>query len=60
MLNQTNIKNNNNKFYTAQILEADKKGKWWLWTRWGRVGNRGQSKLEECSSVAGMFAFLPF
>lgn len=56
MLNQTNIKNNNNKFYTAQILEADKKGQWWLWTRWGRVGNRGQSKLEPCTSVAGMKA----
>eukprot|EP01126_Amoeba_proteus_P067300 TRINITY_DN9907_c0_g1_i2.p2 TRINITY_DN9907_c0_g1~~TRINITY_DN9907_c0_g1_i2.p2 ORF type:complete len:282 (+),score=58.26 TRINITY_DN9907_c0_g1_i2:52-897(+) len=51
MLNQTNINNNNNKFYTIQVLESDKKNQWWVWTRWGRVGNRGQSKAELCPSV---------
>lgn len=35
MLNQTNIGNNNNKFYVIQVLECD--GKHYCWTRWGRV-----------------------
>ena len=37
-LNQTNIGQNNNKFYIIQLLEADAGGKWWVWTRWARVG----------------------
>jgi len=42
MLNQTNISQNNNKFYVIQLLE--KNGIYWVWTRWGRVGERGQFK----------------
>lgn len=42
MLNQTNIKQNNNKFYVLQLLE--KGGNYYVWTRWGRVGERGQFK----------------
>jgi len=45
MLNQTNIAGNNNKFYVIQALEADGGGKFYCWTRWGRVGERGQFKL---------------
>ncbi|KAK6505092.1 hypothetical protein TWF481_007014 [Arthrobotrys musiformis] len=42
-LNQTNIGNNNNKFYILQLL---KKGSLYsVWTRWGRVGESGQNKL---------------
>ncbi|KAL6050440.1 Poly [ADP-ribose] polymerase 3 [Balamuthia mandrillaris] len=41
MLNQTNIRNNNNKFYVAQIL--DNGGSYYFHTRWGRVGEPGQS-----------------
>jgi poly [ADP-ribose] polymerase len=42
MLNQTNIKQNNNKFYVLQMLE--KGSSYYVWTRWGRVGERGQFK----------------
>jgi poly [ADP-ribose] polymerase len=43
MLNQTNIGANNNKFYVIQLLE--KGGKFYCWTRWGRVGEDGQNAL---------------
>lgn len=43
MLNQTNIGANNNKFYVIQLLETG--GKYYTWTRWGRVGEVGQSAL---------------
>ncbi len=43
MLNQTNIGANNNKFYVIQLLE--KGGKFYAWTRWGRVGEDGQNAL---------------
>src|SRR5690242_21381969 len=43
MLNQTNIGANNNKFYVLQLVES--KGKFHAWTRWGRVGETGQSAL---------------
>jgi poly [ADP-ribose] polymerase 2/3/4 len=43
MLNQTNIGANNNKFYVIQLLE--KGGKYYCWTRWGRVGEDGQNAL---------------
>ncbi|KAK5633062.1 hypothetical protein RRF57_008776 [Xylaria bambusicola] len=40
-LNQTNAKNNNNKFYRVQVLRSAA-GDYKTWTRWGRVGERGQ------------------
>jgi poly [ADP-ribose] polymerase len=43
MLNQTNIGANNNKFYVIQLVESG--GKFYTWTRWGRVGEVGQSAL---------------
>lgn len=43
MLNQTNVGHNNNKFYVIQVVEAN--NKYYLWNRWGRVGEVGQSKL---------------
>lgn len=42
-LNQTNIGNNNNKFYIIQLLEED--GHYFCWNRWGRVGEVGQTKM---------------
>lgn len=51
MLNQTDIKNNANKFYTIQLIESDDKKKYWVWTRWGRVGNDGQKKAIPCSTL---------
>ncbi|KAF1350007.1 poly polymerase catalytic domain-containing protein [Delphinella strobiligena] len=41
-LNQTNASNNNNKFYRVQLLKGPK-GDYKTWTRWGRVGEHGQS-----------------
>lgn len=43
MLNQTNIGNNNNKFYIIQLIELN--GEYYCWNRWGRVGEPGQDKL---------------
>ncbi|XP_057838730.2 poly [ADP-ribose] polymerase 2 isoform X1 [Cryptomeria japonica] len=45
MLNQTNVTENNNKFYVIQALEDDSGGKYMVYNRWGRVGVRGQDKL---------------
>ncbi|XP_038681240.1 poly [ADP-ribose] polymerase 2-A isoform X2 [Tripterygium wilfordii] len=45
MLNQTNVGDNNNKFYVLQLLESDDGGKYMVYNRWGRVGVRGQDKL---------------
>ncbi|XP_054991926.1 protein mono-ADP-ribosyltransferase PARP3 [Sorex araneus] len=42
-LNQTNIGNNNNKFYIIQLLQEG--NRFACWNRWGRVGEVGQSKL---------------
>lgn len=42
-LNQTNIGNNNNKFYIIQLLQEG--DRFACWNRWGRVGEVGQSKL---------------
>lgn len=36
--NQTNVANNNNKFYILQLLEKNGGGNFKTWTRWGRVG----------------------
>ena len=43
-LNQSNAGKNNNKFYRLQVL-AHKSGSYHCWTRWGRVGERGQNKM---------------
>lgn len=49
-LNQTNIGggSNNNKFYKIQALAS--KDKYFAWTRWGRVGDQGDYKLDPCGS----------
>ncbi|KAI9772671.1 MAG: hypothetical protein M1840_000266 [Geoglossum simile] len=45
-LNQTNVSNNNNKFYRIQLLAPTSgSGDYCTWTRWGRVGERGQTAL---------------
>ena len=42
-LNQTNVMNNNNKFYIIQILQSDSNSNHcYFFTRWGRVGVAGQ------------------
>ncbi|KAG6703967.1 hypothetical protein I3842_07G112300 [Carya illinoinensis] len=46
MLNQTNVGDNNNKFYVIQVLESDSGGAFMVYYRWGRVGVKGQDKLQ--------------
>ncbi|KAL8934170.1 MAG: hypothetical protein Q9211_005374 [Gyalolechia sp. 1 TL-2023] len=43
-LNQTNIGGNNNKFYRLQLLLDPKSDQHYAHTRWGRVGEFGQTK----------------
>uniref|UniRef100_A0A8C4WXG7 Poly [ADP-ribose] polymerase n=1 Tax=Eptatretus burgeri TaxID=7764 RepID=A0A8C4WXG7_EPTBU len=49
MLNQTNINQNNNKFYIIQLILSNKV--YHMWNRWGRVGEIGQSKLSSFASL---------
>lgn len=42
-LNQSNMMQNNNKYYIIQVLESDNAKSCYMWTRWGRVGYKGQS-----------------
>ncbi|KAH7407017.1 poly polymerase catalytic domain-containing protein [Phaeosphaeria sp. MPI-PUGE-AT-0046c] len=44
-LNQTNASANNNKFYKVQVLHNGSGADFKTWTRWGRVGERGQSAM---------------
>ncbi|XVE77604.1 hypothetical protein DITRI_Ditri13aG0076500 [Diplodiscus trichospermus] len=45
MLNQTNVGQNNNKFYVIQLLESDDWKTYMVYNRWGRVGVKGLTKL---------------
>lgn len=57
-LNQTHIQANNNKFYRLQVLEAADGSAFYTWTRWGRVGNSGQSaKLGNGDLASAIKAF---
>jgi len=47
-LNQTNVGQNNNKFYIIQALEGG--GKYYAWNRWGRVGDDGKNQLIPCET----------
>jgi poly [ADP-ribose] polymerase len=45
-LNQTNITNNNNKYYNLQVIQSDKDPNInFFMTRWGRVGTPGQKSI---------------
>ena len=46
MLNQTNIGQNNNKYYVIQMLSHKTSGKLYVWNRWGRVGEAGQNAMK--------------
>ena len=47
MLNQTNLAQNNNKFFLIQALERIDGSGYASWFRWGRVGYSGQTNLQE-------------
>lgn len=57
--NQTNVGNNNNKYYILQLLQPLRAGDGFVaWTRWGRVGATGQSAvIAEGSLAAAQAAF---
>lgn len=46
MLNQSDLRDNHNKFYLLQILQSVQSFDYYLFFRWGRVGDKGQQKLE--------------
>ena len=50
-LNQSNIANNNNKFYILQIIEISK-GLYYFYCRWGRVGVVGQTSEMMCGDTS--------
>ncbi|KAI9359209.1 poly polymerase 3-like protein [Zopfochytrium polystomum] len=50
MLNQTNISANNNKFYVLQLVKNG--GSYTVYTRWGRVGERGMDGYQTSTNVA--------
>lgn len=52
-LNQTNVGDNNNKFYVIQLLKEEGLPKFYVFTRWGRVGVPGQQATESISNLAG-------
>ncbi|KAJ8113554.1 hypothetical protein OPT61_g4334 [Boeremia exigua] len=51
-LNQTNATANNNKFYKVQLLQKPNGAGFQTWTRWGRVGERGQSAMLGSGSLS--------
>ncbi|EIW86354.1 PARP-domain-containing protein [Coniophora puteana RWD-64-598 SS2] len=54
MLNQTEVGSNKNKFYVIQVLHpAGNDNQCFMFTRWGRVGERGQSKSNPLTSPTG-------
>ena len=57
-LNQSNLEHNNNKFYIIQLLQSDINSSYMLFTRWGRVGVRGEFKTENCSFENGKKLFI--
>lgn len=54
-LNQTDIKTNKNKFYIAQILTDNTN--YYLYTRYGRVGNKGVCFLKKMSEFNSINVF---
>ena len=50
VLNQTNIAQNNNKFFVIQVLKDFDKEHYYAWIRWGRVGYTGQTAFTDCGN----------
>ncbi|KAJ4350033.1 uncharacterized protein N0V89_008654 [Didymosphaeria variabile] len=55
-LNKTDASANNNKFYRVQLLWNSSTNDFKTWTRWGRVGDRGQSKTLGTGSYNDAFS----
>lgn len=52
-LNQTNSTHNKNKFYLIQLLKNPISKQYYVWARWGRVGERGQSSFLLTKELSG-------
>jgi len=48
VLNQTNLFQNNNKFFILQVIKEKDVDVFYTWIRWGRVGYKGQTNLIAC------------
>ena len=55
MLNQTNLGQNNNKYFLIQIVKS-RSGEYATWFRWGRVGYAGQNDFTRCASLEAAIA----
>ncbi|XP_064103766.1 poly [ADP-ribose] polymerase 1-like [Macrobrachium nipponense] len=48
VLGMVNITKGTNSYYKLQVLESDKKNRWWVFRSWGRIGTTiGNDKLED-------------
>eukprot|EP01060_Flectonema_neradi_P037124 TRINITY_DN737_c1_g1_i3.p1 TRINITY_DN737_c1_g1~~TRINITY_DN737_c1_g1_i3.p1 ORF type:complete len:426 (+),score=96.48 TRINITY_DN737_c1_g1_i3:49-1278(+) len=56
MLNQSNVHANNNKFYQIQLIEADSGNRWWVFTRWGRIGVPGSTGMDSFNNADAAIA----
>ncbi|XP_050048270.1 poly [ADP-ribose] polymerase 2-like [Dermacentor andersoni] len=50
VLNQSCLQMNRNKFYNMQLVEDVYNDYYYVWFRWGRVGEKGASKLVCCEN----------
>uniref|UniRef100_UPI000180C414 poly [ADP-ribose] polymerase 2 n=1 Tax=Ciona intestinalis TaxID=7719 RepID=UPI000180C414 len=57
MLNQTNIGQNNNKYYLLQVLKSNIGAEFCVWFRWGRVGKVAGTNLQKvtCEKAVQLF-----
>jgi poly [ADP-ribose] polymerase 2/3/4 len=57
-LNMSNSTDNNNKFYIIQLLEPDnvQEGNYYVWNRWGRVGESAISVVVNLRNLMPAFA----
>lgn len=52
VLSCSDVATGKNSYYKLQIIESDKKNKWWLFKAWGRIGTTiGKNKVEEYGDV---------
>merc|ERR1712066_751839 len=58
MLNQTNIGQNNNKYYLIQVLQQMETKNYFTFFRWGRVGKIAGTTLKTCGSLASAVKLL--
>ena len=59
---QTNLRNNNNKFYLIQLLEDNLAKQYSVWMRWGRGQRQGEGRggegMEGRGGEGGTFAYM--